>query len=253
MCTVSILRHGDGVRVTMNRDEARTRAPELPIQTFSAGDLAWLAPVDSEASGTWMGLNSAGLVACLLNVYGAENEKPVMRSAGKKSRGTLVMDALRQGSFDDACRWVETSVEPDQFMPFRLALVSVAGASTFRWTGDGTVISESIEDEALLVSSSWHPEAVRRWREERFAAWVNSGRPFVNGIPAFHLSSETGSETYSVMMARELSCTRSVTQADIGGDPPVARLRYWPVVEGVLKGPGTFHDARVSCPVPSAR
>ena len=81
------------VVVAANRDEFFAR-PAAPPARFVPGDgrLAFVAPQDLEAGGTWMGLNSNGLFVGLTN-------RPVsVRDPAARSRGLLVVDALGQRS-----------------------------------------------------------------------------------------------------------------------------------------------------------
>ena len=74
MCTLTVSRDAERLRVTMNRDEARSRAEEHPpTRTAEGGSPPILCPRDGQRGGTWIGVNGAGLVGCLLNLYEAEN------------------------------------------------------------------------------------------------------------------------------------------------------------------------------------
>ena len=86
MCSVVIVRFGDIVCVTMNRDEFRARVPELPPARWSSG---LIAPRDGLGQGTWIGVMPDGAWACLLNSY-----EPVNVSARRPSRGLLVPTIL---------------------------------------------------------------------------------------------------------------------------------------------------------------
>jgi len=75
-----------------NRDESLARAFDPP--RVHPGPVPFLAPVDREAGGTWVGLNAAGLAVALTNR--PSREPP----PGRRSRGLLVLDALRAASLD---------------------------------------------------------------------------------------------------------------------------------------------------------
>ncbi len=63
MCTVTVNQDDAGFLVTMNRDEARSRGSEVsPKHHQPANTPDWLAPLDSDTGGTWMGVNEFGTV-----------------------------------------------------------------------------------------------------------------------------------------------------------------------------------------------
>lgn len=235
MCTLTILRGGGKTLVTMNRDEARTRAEEMPIQRFARGPIAWAAPIDAEAMGTWMGANSSGLVACLMNLYGPEAADG---NGTPRSRGAIVMACLARGGLAEAAAWAETSLRHEDYRPFRLALIDGAGGILVTSAGAGAVERRELQGgDIVLASSSWRTEEVIAWRERAFAEWIAGGRDLEGTLPSFHLAASGDDPRYSAMMAREESCTRSVTQAalDDGGG---AALRYWPVRDRRIVGDG---------------
>ncbi len=97
MCTLILLDRivpGCPVLVAANRDEYLTRPAAPPARMAQgSGGLAFVAPQDLEAGGTWMGLNAPGLFVGLTN-------RPVeVRARDRRSRGLLVLDAL---GFDKA-------------------------------------------------------------------------------------------------------------------------------------------------------
>ncbi len=102
------------VVVAANRDEFFAR-PAAPPARFVPGDgkLAFVAPQDLEAGGTWMGLNSNGVFVGLTN-------RPVAaRDRSARSRGLLVVDALGQPSAAAAADELERVCE-QRTSPFNL-------------------------------------------------------------------------------------------------------------------------------------
>lgn len=95
MCTLVILRRPDHdwpILIAANRDEMLTR-PWLPPARHWPDAPNITAGRDELAGGSWLGMNNAGIVAGILNRPGS------LGPAGdKKSRGELVIDALRQPS-----------------------------------------------------------------------------------------------------------------------------------------------------------
>lgn len=92
MCTliVSFRQHFEvPVVVAANRDEVRSRPATGPRRWQ---DEAFVAPRDEQAQGTWLGLTATGLFV------GVTNRFPAERYPDRRSRGALVVDALRSPS-----------------------------------------------------------------------------------------------------------------------------------------------------------
>lgn len=236
MCTVTVLRDSSGILVTMNRDEQRSRAPELPPRLCGkAGSGRWVSPLDGESGGTWIGANGRGVVACLLNNYAA-TPPPAIHG----SRGRIIPEALARGRIEEISAWLAEDFDPRGFAPFTLLLASVDNARRFEWEGAGQLLSHPIDaDRWMVTSSSWNTEAVLEWRRAEFTRWLDGGCEFDGELPAFHLLQPEGMAEWSPLMAREKTHTRSITQVRLTKAPPQAEMRYWPNPESVAQAPAS--------------
>lgn len=115
MCTL-IVRQGmdDGCSmvVAANRDEFYHRpasGPQVLVKRPRA-----VGGRDERAGGTWLGLSSNGLFVGLTNQrnFGAPNQEA-------RSRGQLVVDVLRSGSFDRAIEHLQ-SIDPRSYNEFNI-------------------------------------------------------------------------------------------------------------------------------------
>jgi len=98
MCTLIAIHRavpGRWLVVAANRDEYLDRPAEGPALRRGPGGPI-LAPLDARAGGTWLGLNAHGVFAALTNLR-TDDPDPT-----RKSRGSVVMDALAMGSADAA-------------------------------------------------------------------------------------------------------------------------------------------------------
>src|SRR5580765_6673610 len=96
MCTLSWIRGVDGYSVFMNRDEQPTRAPGLPPGVQGA-EVRWIAPLDGQSHGTWIGANDRGVTLAILNRY---HESPMSADGAWISRGLLVTSLLEETDKD---------------------------------------------------------------------------------------------------------------------------------------------------------
>jgi uncharacterized protein with NRDE domain len=119
MCTVALI-HGLNpdapLVVAANRDELLARPWGRP--TWLDGHEHIVAGVDLSRGGTWMGATRAGFFAAVTNVHAPQ--------PGKRSRGEIVVAALRAGSAAAAAALL-AGLDARDFSPFNL-LFGEAGA-----------------------------------------------------------------------------------------------------------------------------
>ena len=122
MCTASWLIRPDGFALFFNRDESRRRGAGLAPRLLELDGVRALAPQDSDAGGTWIGVNEHGLALGLLNAWdartGPEGAAPPREP---RSRGLLVRGLL---SARDASEALERlgSAPLERYPGFTLAL-----------------------------------------------------------------------------------------------------------------------------------
>lgn len=117
MCTLILLHRcvdGAPLVVAANRDEYLDR-PAAPPALLTGDGPAVAAPRDLRAGGTWLGLNAVGLFAALTNRPTRDADR------SRRSRGLLVLDALRQPSAASAADRLE-SLPAGGYNPFNLVL-----------------------------------------------------------------------------------------------------------------------------------
>lgn len=230
MCTLTVSTDSERFLVTMNRDEARTRAEELPPEVSRPPDApALVRPLDGKARGTWIGANDRGLVAALLNLYDAEDPEASPPRPGGPSRGELVPLLLRCLDLDGARARLAGGLDATRYPPFRLAVFSFRGGVSVRSRGDGRLeLEEHAPGPAFLSSSSWRPEEVIPWRRERFEEWRAAGGPRRGPLPEFHLLRPEGREAWAPLLARDRASTRSIVQVEVDLAAATATMRYWP-------------------------
>jgi hypothetical protein len=135
MCTVVILRRPDNawpVIIGANRDEMLDR-PWTPPGRHWPDRADVIAGRDDLAGGTWMGLNDAGLVACILNRRGSLGPAP-----GKRSRGELVLEALDHADAAPAAEAL-ANINPAAYRPFNM----IVADNTEAWWLSRTAESEN--------------------------------------------------------------------------------------------------------------
>ncbi|SFR46554.1 NRDE family protein [Halogeometricum limi] len=144
MCTLTIAWQAFDaapVVVAANRDEALDRASKPPAVVD--GDPAFVAPLDVQAGGTWVGYNERGVFV------GVTNRWVDVEGGGERSRGQLVRDALRSESAAKARETVEAAVATDTYDGFNLVVADATDAFLFEW--DGTLTTTRLDPGVHVV------------------------------------------------------------------------------------------------------
>ena len=219
MCTVTWLGTDDGYELFFNRDEKRTRGPASPPAVKERDAIRYLAPTDTTAGGTWIGVNESGLTVCVLN----HHPIPFPGSPeNKRSRGWLVDALLGETSRTAISDRIHTE-DLEGYMPFILIAVDPEVAITsFIW--DGTLVQQAELDAGTmpLTTSSYDSEQVVARRHAAFkrfrAEWSGVSRDM---LMAFHRQHDDGAGAYSVCMEREDARTVSFSHITVTGDEMV--------------------------------
>ncbi len=235
MCTVTVYRDADEMRVTMNRDEARTRGPERAPDVYETPNgIPWVGPLDSDSGGTWIGVNQRGVVACILNRYqDAPHYTPPPRV---ESRGRLVPQAMafqRVSEGLDYYRQETVNLRP--YPPFTLVLADRSTTVALDWRGHGPLQLRELDTPwTLLTSSSIEPDAVQAWRRDAFEDWCRQGTPNTHGLADFHHYQPNDMAHFAPLMSRELSCTRSITAIQVSPSCMLPTLQHGLVLDSQL-------------------
>lgn len=211
MCTMTWMFRDDGYELFFNRDEVRTRLLAFPPEVRTVDKVSFIAPIDADAGGTWMGVNQFGLSVCLLNGYG----RKISGQTDYTSRGLLVMSLLDCADR----RMVESRLEALDmavYRPFTLVALE-PGKTIMAWVWDGVDLHMDEDISCPLISSSFRFSAVaehRRWLFDEL------GSRSSKALTDFHRSHVPEAGPFSVCMHRDDAQTVSlcrvvVTSKDI--------------------------------------
>ncbi len=165
MCTLVLLRrpgHRWPLLMATNRDERLERPWTAPGRHWSQQPDV-VAGLDRLAGGSWLGMNDAGVVAGVLNRVGSLGP-----AEGSRSRGELVLQALRYGSALEAAGTL-AGLSSALYRPFNLVVVDHRIGCWLRNAGgDGSGEIESFELPSGLSMFSAHerndPDSPRQRR-----------------------------------------------------------------------------------------
>ncbi|MDX1971713.1 MAG: NRDE family protein [Candidatus Sumerlaeia bacterium] len=241
MCTVTVefkLQDPSSFTVCMNRDESVTRGPEVTPRMILTGIAG---PLDSESGGTWIGVNSHGYAACLLNNYGAEQlQERLAVSRGdkslvaKRSRGLIIPNLLKDVPAVSVPHWLAERFDASEYSPFTLLVVEPSrGIREINWLGRGELIqTDHTPGVHLFTSSSWNTSAVCEWRRKEFQQFLADHHHSQKlDLLGFHRYQPLGMESWAPLMKRPNTSTRSITQVEVDPSHCEVRIHYWAPVE----------------------
>ena len=216
-------RFGTSYRLFFNRDELRTRGPEIPpSEACTESGVRYIAPTDSDAGGTWIAVNEFGVTVALLNGY-IDSKGPI-RSA-YTSRGVLVRSLADMTALGDL--WKRLS--PRALAPYRPAVVVALAPGEWpilaRWDGRDVVLDVRADRRLPIASSSFEQSDVQRFRRELYRRTVGDAAPAPDALRRFQsYIGPDGPSALTPSMSRPDAATRSNCAIEV--DPGVARFRY---------------------------
>ena len=234
MCTVSWLRHEHGYVLASNRDERYTRKPaEGPISASRRG-VSYVAPIDGDHGGSWIGVNAFGLTLCLLNRY---QEQTSASEQMFTSRGLFLTSLIDCRSTNELIKRV-SSAALNAFRPFTMLAVGIdGGTAVFEWNGINCLVQPEADTRSPLISSSFREPQVFEYRRREFEELVaENGRLDATVLDRFHRSHRPERGPYSVCMHRADAATMSLSVVTVG--PDGVEFRYQagsPCNEGEVK------------------
>jgi Transport and Golgi organisation 2 len=212
MCTVTWMRNREGYTLFCNRDERDTRKPAAGPCIRELHGVSFVAPVDGDHGGSWIGVNQFGLTLCLLNRYGDPNFDP---NRMYRSRGLLLTDLLdcKQDQIRNRLR----EIGANSYRAFTMLALGVnAPAMLVEWDGNQLQVNENAEEYVPLTSTSVLEPGIAVQRQKLFAE-MKSGTDGITTqlLDRFHRSHVPERGAYSVCMHREGAATVSLSEVNV--------------------------------------
>lgn len=213
MCTVTWHHSEQGYDVLCNRDELRTRMPALPPQIRERCGVRYVAPMDGDAGGAWIGANEFGICLALLNYYDATH---VATGTHYNSRGGLLVSLLDATLQAEVTHRLQRQ-NLDCYAPFILLVFSSDRAVSLSiWEGKD-LTHESIDTSHMpITTSSFAGRQVVAHRRQCLQQLKSRQKDFsVEQLLAFHRSHNPSAGAYSVCMHREDALTVSFSHVHV--------------------------------------
>lgn len=224
MCTVTVIPTARGHRLCCNRDESRARPAATDALVRRAGDRAAVMPIDPTSGGTWIGVNDAGLVACLLNANPGVVRASPERWMGRRSRGVIVPRLLTCGTIEEALDSA-LGLDAADFPPFRLLMICEGRFAVL--ASDGSVCEaeqpRGLGAPLMLASSGLGDDLVEPHRRGLFDRMLRMHPPEA-AQEEFHRHCWPDRPHLSVVMSRPDA--RTVSRTDVDVTPGSVELRH---------------------------
>lgn len=205
MCTVTFVPLENSKAIfTSSRDVGYKRKKAIPPQL---ADDKYIYPTDTQAGGTWF-VTSEKYTLCLLN---GAFEKHDMKKTFAKSRGLVVLDAIKYHDIQDFfLNYDLTGVEP-----FTLVIIeNGVGLWELKWDEHDKFISKLDHLKPHIWSSSTlYTKDVEVLREQWFNNWLIKNTQ--SNILQFHKEGGFSTSENDVVMDRGFIGTVSITSLEI--------------------------------------
>jgi hypothetical protein len=223
MCTVTWLQDEEGYRLLTNRDERPTRLPGVAPRV-DGNHVRYIAPLDGDHGGTWIGVNEFGLSACLLN--GNAPSVAAVDPALFTTRGIVVPHVL-ECSTPEQVRTRIRELDLPQLRPFSvLVLAPDEDPLLIRWRG-GQDLTESTEPVQVPLFSTAREPAIEA-RREHFASLLSAYGTVTPGLlHEFHASHVPERGPLSVCMHGDVANTVSFSRVTVTRES--VELAYYPL------------------------
>ncbi len=211
MCTLTFASFSGRLRVVLNRDELRSRAAAQPPIVVQTGQYSSLMPIDPVSAGTWIGVNSVGLVVCVLN--SSASAAPAVE---KRSRGEIVPRLQAAKNAVESAAILQEFVV-SEFRPFRVFMIE-----RYRWCmaqSDGEAIYihdvRANVQPLMFTASGLGDEVIDGPRRSMFDELLARQQFTPDVQDAFHRHQWKDRKHLSVLMSRADAHTVSRTTIEL--------------------------------------
>lgn len=225
MCTLIALHRPDPqvpLVIAANRDEYLVRPAEGPALRTRNGR-RFLAPLDQQAGGTWLGISETGVFSALTNRPCADPDRSL------RSRGWLVAEALEAETAEEAAGRL-SDLPARSYNPFNLFVAD--GLRAFVVTYEASPSVTELAPGAHLIGNADPDDRsvpkVARLLEQAERVAEGPAEWWLEGLTAVcrsHDGGEAGPLASACVHAGEYG-TRCSTLLKLAADPALSELRF---------------------------
>ena len=215
MCTVTFypisINH---YYLSMNRDEARTRAHAKSPEIGISGTIHYIRPIDGDKGGTWIGCNQHGLSLCVMNWHSVE--QPGGDDNKFISRGWIIPNLMDSTDLEE-CDYQLRQLALNQTKPFRLLGIQPAPLAINEWSWDmHDLLKKTLPVKRnIWTSSGWKPAHVHETRRRVFENfWRHQDEINLGNIQTLHATQlpEPGPLAISMSHPKAMSVSNTIIE-----------------------------------------
>jgi len=201
------------------------RLEAMPPVRFEVSGISYLSPVDSEGGGTWIWINTEGVIGCLLNNYAVKKAGPVH----PVSRGLLLKSLAGHQDIKSLVHAVSTA-DLRTFKGFLIFAMDRQGHRLVTWDCDTLRIREKSEISRPITSSGYLPEEIVAYRRSLYRSRFDpAALPSSDELFCYHTLHDPAFPAHSVLMCRPEARTVSVSRIFV--EPETVKFSYGTVSE----------------------
>jgi len=209
MCILSIVKSEQGIVITSNRDEQRSRKNSLAPEIIDLGERKAIIARDAQAQGTWLLTDNLGRTAILLN---GAFESHIPTPPYRESRGIILMNLFQEENFKSAF----LSYNIENIEPFQVIYLDTNQAFQCVWDGNQKhLFAIDLSTPQVFFSPTLYTkEQQEEKRNHFFKTFTDISLFKAPRLFEFH-SEQNENSNLDFFMNREQQTTKSISQVEL--------------------------------------
>jgi len=210
MCILSIVKLEQGIVITSNRDEQRSRKNSLAPEIIDLGERKAIISRDAQAQGTWLLTDNFGRTAILLN---GAFETHISNPPYRESRGIILMNLFQEENFKSAFLFYNL----ENTEPFQVIYLDPVHAFHCVWDGEQKhLFVVDLSTPQVFFSPTLYTKEQQFEKRNHFLKTLAE----IDSIDSTHLlkihsNKNINSLDLNFFMSREHQTTKSISQVEL--------------------------------------
>lgn len=210
MCILSIVKSAQGIVITSNRDEQRSRKNSLPPEIIDLGERKAIIARDAQAQGTWLLTDNLGRTAVLLN---GAFESHIPARPYRESRGIILMNLFQEENFKSAFLFYNL----ENIEPFQVIYLDTDQCFQCIWDGNQKhLFAIDLSNPQVFFSPTLYTKEQQEEKRNHFFKTLSE----IDSIDSsqlleIHSNQNINSLDLNFFMSREHQTTKSISQVEL--------------------------------------
>ena len=210
MCILSIVKSEQGIVITSNRDEQRSRKNSLAPEIIDLGERKAIIARDAQAQGTWLLTDNLGRTAILLN---GAFESHIPAPPYRESRGLILMNLFQEENFKSAFLFYNL----ENIEPFQVIYLDTNQAFQCVWDGNQKhlFVIDLSTPQVFFSPTLYSKEQQVEKRHHFFKTLAEIESIDSSQLLEIHSNQNINSLDLNFFMSREHQTTKSISQVEL--------------------------------------